>query len=672
MNASPVGATVGRVSWRGLWLAASLVAAASATALDAVFLQRARSYFTGGFLAVDYASTPSEAGLFLLSSLLADFGVLAVFVAAVLWVASRIGAPRGASAIAAVCLAGLPVVISDFVAYELATYLGDAFDFDLMFSLAGRDVREILAVSSAHVWAVVVAGLPLLALAIGLIVMVWRRAQAVARWSDHPSPVRAFAIPLLLLGVAAVGTTALRRGSDVLDNGLRRKPTGQWLGVAVNRLSDVDGDGYGLLGRPPDTNLFDARIRPYALDIPGNGVDEDGVAGDLPAGSPPYVEASGAAPRWAQRPDVILVVLESFRADAVGVQVAGQPVTPVLDALRSRGVSVRHAYSHNGYTVQARHHIFSGSLADLRGGTSLIDDFNANGYETAYFSGQDESFGGDAFGVGFGRAHVAYDARTDKDKRYTAFSTPGSLAIPHTLLVERVSTFLEHRERSTPLFLYVNFHDTHFPYHHAGLEAIVNRTPLAQADITPGHTSQLRATYLNAAANVDRSIGRLLETVRRTQGREPAVLVTGDHGESLFDEGFLGHGYALNDAQTRIPLIAANLPITLTEPMGQSALRDAIREALARSVPPAAQQPAVASIPAGRVFQYLGNLDRPAQIAWTSVDSQMIYDLRDRRVRVNKGQPVVPEDLTDAEAATWRDLVTTWERMLLARGRDAR
>ena len=48
-----------------------------------------------------------------------------------------------------------------------------------------------------------------------------------------------------------------------------------------------------------------------------------------------------------------------------------------------------------------------------------------------------------------------------------------------------------------------------------------------------------------------------------------------DHGESLFDEGFLGHGYALNDAQTRIPLIVSGLPLRLVEPFGQVDLRDA-------------------------------------------------------------------------------------------------
>jgi arylsulfatase A-like enzyme len=365
-----------------------------------------------------------------------------------------------------------------------------------------------------------------------------------------------------------------------------------------------------------------------------------------------------------QHPDVVLVVLESFRADAVGASLNGRAVTPVIDELALRGVSADAAYSHNGYTVQARHHIFSGSVADIRGGTSLIDDFKANGYETAYFSGQDESFGGSAYGVGFDRADVAYDARVDRDKRYSTFSTAGSLAVPNGLLLSRVTDFLERRNATKPLFLYVNFHDTHFPYHHAGIEPLVNSAPLAQKDITPDHLGALRATYLNTAANVDRAIGRLLEEARRRLGHDPGIIVVADHGESLFDEGFLGHGYALNEVQTRVPLVVANLPLVLTEPIGQADLRDAVRMALER--PMDHEAPRIERSESKRVFQYLGTFDRPAEIAFTGLRHQIVYDFRDDRVRVDHGRWAAPPALSADDAAAWRDLVNTWERMRLA------
>ena len=72
---------------------------------------------------------------------------------------------------------------------------------------------------------------------------------------------------------------------------------------------------------PSDPDAFNASIYPYAVDVPGNGIDEDGVAGDLPAdrGTVSRRAVPAAAP-WARTPDVLLFVLESFRADLVGAR----------------------------------------------------------------------------------------------------------------------------------------------------------------------------------------------------------------------------------------------------------------------------------------------------------------------------------------------------------------
>ena len=651
-------------SWRASWLVATLLAATVATLADAALLQRSRSYFTGGFLAADAAIRPADAISFILGSLVADAGLLSLSIALVLWAAARYELRRLPSLLLAVGLALTPVALADFASYELASYLGDAFDFRLMFELAGRNPAEILAVASAHLTTVAWLGAALLLALVALVWFVRWCRRGGGQWPGRPRLVRAMAVPILLCVLAIAVTTGLRRSSDVLDNGLRRKPAGQAFGAIVNAVSDVDGDGYGLLGRPPDSNLTDARIFPYAVDRPGNGVDEDAVAGDLPAGTPPYIEAAGRAPAFVSKPDVVLFVLESFRADAVGATVEGKAVTPVLDTLARGGISARLAYSHNGYTVQARHHIFTGSVADIRDGT-LVDDFKANGYETGYFSGQDESFGGPENGVGFERADVSYDARSDRALRYSSFSTAGSLAVPNTVVLKRVTDFLATRRHDKPLFLYVNFHDTHFPYHHRDIEPLVSKVVVPQGDIAPGNRAAVRTMYLNTAANVDRAIGRVLEAVQRTQGRAPGVVVLGDHGESLFDEGFLGHGYALNDAQTLIPFIVANLPVEVTEPLGQSELRDILWRALTRSD---GNQPArLVEDPSRTVFQYLGTLPRPAEIAFTGRRRQLAYDFRDRRVRMDYQQWQTPGSLGPQESERWHGLVTTWERMILSR-----
>jgi hypothetical protein len=649
--------------WYRAWLTATFTVATAATLVDAVLLQRKRAFFTGGFLSVDHIKSAGQGLAFVAASLVSDAAVLGVVVALTLWLAGRVRMARSAAWIAAVLVALGVVITADVLTYQLVSYLGDAFDFGLMFDLTGRSPMEIVAVTWSHVAKYALAG------ALILVVLIAAALWAVKRFrSTVALPVtlrRALAIPVLVLVLVDGVTTAARVTSDVLDDGLKRKLSGRLIGTAVDSLSDVDRDGFGILGRIRDPNPFDAGINPYALDIPGNGIDEDGVGGDLPSVAGLYMEGPDRAPQWRSRRDVVLVVLESFRADAFRKVIGGKPVTPVLDALAQQGTAARYAVSHNGYTVQSRRHIFTGSVADARGGSTLVDDFKANGYETAYFSGQDDSFGGPSESVGMERADVRFDARAAERERYSTFATPGSLAVPAAVVLDRVQTFLASRDESRPLFLYVNFHDTHFPYHPRGVEPLVSSETLDQFAIGPAHIDALRAMYYNTAANVDHAIGDLLASVRHALGRDVAVVVLSDHGESLYDGGFLGHGYALDGPQTRIPFIAAGLPLVIREPVAQSDLRDALWKAL--DATDVSAPPHVVSDPQKWVFQYLGSVDRPAQIASTWMDHQIVYDFRSGKVSPRAGVWQRPAELDPQTNAGFLSLVRMWEAMKLAR-----
>jgi hypothetical protein len=648
-----------------LWLRATAAAAVTITVVDIILLQQKKAFFTGGFLAATYAAGWGEAIGFVLATLAVDASLAGVIAAAVLLPSARLRlAPRARLfLVSAGALA--PLVVWDFVNYSLLTHLGDAFDIGLMFDLTGRHPSELLAVSSSH--ALFPAALMLVA-GLMLIAIVW----AINRSSDQAGRRRAGGARPMLVTASALFAAGLvvfvagSGGSDVMEDGLRRKASGQFYTLLASRLTDFDRDGYGLVGRTADPDAFNGSVYPYAVDVPGNGLDEDGVGGDLPAGTTPLVEADAPASPWRHRPDVVLFVLESFRADTVGRTVNGRPVTPVMDALAREGVASAQAFSHNGYTTQSRFHLLTGTLAGLPGHASLIDDFKAQGYETAYFSAQDESFGGPALGVGFERADVRYDARQDRDRRYSTFTTAGSLAVPNAVVRQRIEEFLRGRQTDRPLFLYVNFHDTHFPYHHEGIDPLVSDGVIDQAQIVPENASQLREMYDNTAANVDRAIGLTLDMVTRANGRAPAVVVTADHGESLFDEGFLGHGYALNDAQTRIPLIARGIPLEIAEPFGQADLRGAIVAALSRDVD-AGTPPRISRDPEKSVFQYLGNVPRPRQIGFMSGSGRLVYDFRDRRVVGEDGAQQM-ESLSGETAARLLRLVRYWERMMLARG----
>ena len=644
------------------WATVVVGAAAAMTALDAVLLQLKRAFFTGGFLASDYLRTPAQAITFLAASFAGDLAVIGLAAVAVFLVARALRMVWPAAVLLAALAPLFCLLLADVISYKLVSYLGDAFDLSLMFDLTGRSPAEIWAVSSKQL------ALPGVAVVgIALVTVVGIRGvnrRAVRRGS---APVRFRTLPLVLAAFViflggVVATSAARLLSPELDNGLKRKPSTQLLGTLVDLASDVDRDGYGLLRMPADPAPRDGRIYPYAVDQPGNGIDEDGLGGDLPLTNV-YTEPAPSPRRWTQRPDVVLIVLESFRADVVGTVVNGKPVTPVLDAIAARGQRVNVAYSHNGYTVQSRHHLMSGSLADLRGGTSLIDDFKGQGYQVGYFSGQDDSFG--EMSVGAERADVMFDARQARNERYSTFSTAGSLAVPASTVLERVGKFLGARSHETPLFLYVNFHDTHYPYWHKGMPNVFTDAPLHESAIAPSRRDALRTTYNNATAYVDAAIGKLLAQVQSTTGRRPAVIVIADHGESLFDDTFLGHGYALNDPQTRIPLLAADIALDIREPFGQTDLRDAIGEALATAQPQA--QPSVRTDDRKGVFQYLGRLDKPGQIGLISAGSRITYDFRTGRVCVADQPCSGVSQLSESQQHQYLELVRRWEAMIVAR-----
>jgi hypothetical protein len=639
------------------WCACSLSAAAAATALDAVLLQRTEGYFTGGFLSTEHLRGGWEAAGFVAVSILVDFAVGGVLAGLVLWGCHRL---RRRAWIAAGVLAGFaPLAFANVLSHELVRYFGDLVDVSLLFELTGRSVPEMLAASAGHLMMPVFGASSVFAACAGLVWLIDRGGDG--RPAGRPSAIW-LGVPVLALLAALGVATAANAANERIENGVSRKPSGRALVVMADTLSDFDGDGFGMAGRLRDPQPFDTSVFPYALDVPGNGIDEDGAGGDFRAGADPYVEAPPYG-SWSRRPDVVLVVLESFRFDLLGAAYDGRPVTPVLDALSARGISSQHAYSHNGYTAQSRFHLLSGSLAGVRGPTTLIDDFRTNGYFVAYVSGQDESFGGPRYDSGFSRADVAVDARSDRDRRYTTFTTAGSLAVPFHVVEERVSESLERVPADRPLFLYVNFHDTHFPYSHDHVEPLTADVRLPRHRIVPGERDAVWASYVNTAANVDRAVGRVLDAVRRARGVEPAIVVTADHGESLFENGFLGHGHALDDVQTRVPFIVTNLPLTIEEPFGHSDLRDAIGNALAGANPP----PQARTLAGGEVFQYLGTINRPRQIALRDSAGLVVYDFRTRQLQIRGGQWQAAERATGSDHADLVRLVEYWERMMLAR-----
>jgi hypothetical protein len=486
--------------------------------------------------------------------------------------------------------------------YQALAFFSDAMSFQIVRNLGGGSLTDALLYSLSEAGLMLIVGGAALIFYAAVRFFLRRRWRDAAPWPDHwRLSGRQLA---LLVGATPLVLFAVNRVDDARA-ALSRFNSVTAFNMIFEQATDFDRDGYSFFSFPLDRQPFDGSRHPYALDIPGDGIDQDGLGGD-------FVFSEGA-PRperpiiAGRRPNVILIVLESTRADAIGRRVDGRPLTPVLDALAANGSAARRAYSHVGFTTNSLQSLFSGKLAPVDDRQSLVRDFLANGYQVGVFSGQAEDFGDTASLVGLRRGAIFVDGTMLKDERSGAFAAQGSVNIDGRILLREFDRRLGRPEAwQRPHFLYFNLQSAHFPYFNPGMDRILAGEPIARGDINAGNRERVTRTYWNAIAYNDRLIGALLERLRRLGVFDNSiVVVTADHGESLFDDGFLGHGHMLNEQQTRIPFILSAPNVAMPEALGLDDMRAIILGAAGAGVAP----------PSGRpVFQFLGSLDRPGAI----------------------------------------------------------
>src|SRR3954465_1467078 len=248
------------------------------------------------------------------------------------------------------------------------------------------------------------------------------------------------------------------------------------------------------------------------------------------------------------RPNVLLVTIDTLRADHVGCYGYTNASTPTIDALAKRGVRFETAVAHVPLTGPSHASILTGQIPLGHGfrnnsGFTLspqvktaAEDFRQAGYRTAGFvSGfpLDRRFG-------FSRGFDDYDDHLPKgnDRRRTPYVERFADATTDAAL-----RWLEARTTgSGPWFLWVHYYDPHAPY---------EPPPDLAARFSP-------SPYDGEIAFVDRELQRLLSAVstRGDTGRT-FTLVTADHGESLGEHGEGTHGLFVYDATLHVPWIMA-------------------------------------------------------------------------------------------------------------------
>jgi arylsulfatase A-like enzyme/tetratricopeptide (TPR) repeat protein len=250
------------------------------------------------------------------------------------------------------------------------------------------------------------------------------------------------------------------------------------------------------------------------------------------------------------RPNVLLVTIDTLRADHVGCYGDKQASTPAIDELAARGVRFETAVAHAPLTGPSHASILTGQIPPAHGFrnnsgftlspqvTTVAEDFRQAGYRTAAFvSGfpLDRRFG-------FDRGFETYDDHLPKgnDRRRTPYVE--RLADATTDAVLRWLATATSKQKSPHWFLWVHYYDPHAPYEPPGELAEQFR----------------RAPYDGEIAFVDRQLARLIHALdARNETARTLVLVTADHGESLGEHGEGTHGIFLYDATIRVPWVMA-------------------------------------------------------------------------------------------------------------------
>ena len=254
--------------------------------------------------------------------------------------------------------------------------------------------------------------------------------------------------------------------------------------------------------------------------------------------------ASCATPEKPPRPlGILIVTLDTTRADYLSAYGAGRAFTPHLDRLAAEGVVFEQASTVSPLTLPAHCSLFTGLLPprhgvrDNAGGrlaadhVTLATTLRARGFATAAFVS--------SVVVGAGRG---LDAGFAVYSDGLATGRPGERGLQRRAdrVVDDAADWLEARGE-TPFFLWVHLYDPHAPYDPP----------------EPFRTAYRDDLYAGEIAFADEQLGRLLDVLeRRALLNRTAVFVAGDHGESLDDHRESGHGFFIYESVIRVPLIA--------------------------------------------------------------------------------------------------------------------
>jgi arylsulfatase A-like enzyme len=265
------------------------------------------------------------------------------------------------------------------------------------------------------------------------------------------------------------------------------------------------------------------------------------LVANLLAGSIPSRPAS-------KSPNIILITLDTTRADRMGFLGSKRGLTPNLDSLARQSVVFTRAYAQAPLTPVSHASILTGTYPQFH----QVNDFRvplakdlpyapdilrSHGYHTAAFVGSIVLDPNPAYAPGFDRGFDSYDANFHyegpKEKHYRTVERRGGEVVAHAL------TWLNKYPQG-PFFIWLHLYDPHDPYDPP----------------EPYKSRYSKEPYDGEIAYMDSAVGKLFSDLKARGLYDSAVIaVMADHGESLGAHGEDTHGVFLYDETIRVPLV---------------------------------------------------------------------------------------------------------------------